>query len=432
MTTSTSTITGYGASWCCDCQRIKAFLDSHNVPYIWIDLEEHPEAQEIVERYNGGKRIIPILVLPDGTVLAQPSDSALAAKLGLPLAPEPQPDEKVRKLIIIGSGPAGYTAALYAARANLHPIVYAGYLYGGQLTLTTEVENYPGFRNGIMGPALMADMRAQAERFGAEMRDRDVTAVDFSNRPFKVVSETEDELSEAVIVATGASAKWLGIPGEEQYRGLGVSSCATCDGFFFRGKRMVVVGGGDVAMEEAIFLSRFADELTVIHRRDSLRASHAMLQRARSNPKIRFLFDTVVDEVLGETDPATGRAKVTGVRIRDVKSGEEQILQTDAVFVAIGHQPNTAIFQGQMPLDEREYAVSIDPAGTATAVDGVFVAGDVRDHRYRQAVTAAADGCKAAMDAERWLEKHGVPVDRTGEVYEGPFQASAKLAASPS
>lgn len=423
MTTSTPTITGYGASWCADCRRVRAFLDQHHVPYTWTDLEEHPEAQEVVERYNDGKRSIPTIVLGDGSVLSEPSNAELATKLGLPLVAEPDADEKVRKLIIIGSGPAGYTAALYAARASLRPLVYTGYVHGGQLTLTTDVENYPGFQDGIMGPALMAEMRAQAERFGAEMRDRDVSAVDFSRRPFRVVSEGEEEYAEAVIVATGASAKWLGIPGEEQYRGFGVSSCATCDGFFFRGKRIVVVGGGDVAMEEAIFLSRFASELTVIHRRDTLRASKAMQQRALANPKIRFVYDTVVDEVLGETDAATGTSRVTGVRVRNVKTGQQEIQGTDAMFVAIGHQPNTAIFQGQLPLDEREYALSVDPAGTATAVDGVFVAGDVRDHRYRQAVTAAGDGCKAAMDAERWLEEHGVSVDHTGEVYAGPIEA---------
>jgi thioredoxin reductase (NADPH) len=422
-TTSTTTITGYGASWCADCRRAQAFLDQHHVPYTWVDLEEHPEAREIVERYNDGKRVIPTIVLPDGSVVSEPSNEKLAEKLGLPLAADPEPEGRARKLIIIGSGPAGYTAALYAARANLHPLVYAGYLAGGQLTLTTDVDNYPGFQDGIMGPMLMAEMRAQAERFGAEIRDRDVTAVDFSRRPFKVVSEDEEEYAEAVIVATGASAKWLGVPGEEQFRGLGVSSCATCDGFFFRGKRIVVVGGGDVAMEEAIFLSRFASELTVIHRRDTLRASKTMQQRALANPKIHFVFDTVVDEVLGETDAATGISRVTGVQARNVKTGEQRVLGTDAVFVAIGHEPNTAIFQGQLPLDEREYAQSTDPVGTATAIDGVFVAGDVRDHRYRQAVTAAGDGCKAAMDAERWLEEHGVAVDHTGEVYGGPVEA---------
>ncbi|PZS01386.1 MAG: thioredoxin-disulfide reductase, partial [Chloroflexi bacterium] len=260
---------------------------------------------------------------------------------------------------------------------------------------------------------------AQAERFGAEFRDRDVTAVDFSSRPFKIVAEDEAECAQTVIVATGANAKWTGAPGEERFRGMGVSSCATCDGFFFRGKRITVVGGGDVAMEEALFLSRFATELTVVHRRDTLRASKAMQERALANEKIRFIWDSVVEEVLGEARPETGRDRVTGVRLRNVKTGKARVHETDALFVAIGHSPNTEIFQGQIPLDERGYAVAADAEGTATAVDGVFVAGDVRDHRYRQAVTAAGDGCKAAMDAERWLEERGVEVDPTHQVYAG-------------
>lgn len=327
--------------------------------------------------------------------------------------------DNTKKLIIIGSGPAGYTAALYAARANLNPLVYTGTQYGGQLMLTTDVENYPGFESGIMGPDLMMAMRAQAERFGAEMRDREVTEVDFSKRPFRVVADDEVEHAGAVIVATGASAMWLGVPGEEELRGRGVSSCATCDGYFFRNKRMVVVGGGDVAMEEAIYLSHLASDVTVIHRRDTLRASKAMADRALNNPKITFMWDTVVDEVLGDTDPTSGAARVTGLRTRNVKTDEEKTIETDALFVAIGHQPNTAIFQGKIPLDQRGYAVAADAEGTATEVPGVFVAGDVRDYRYRQAVTAAGDGCKAALDAERWLEAHGVPVDHAGEVYAG-------------
>lgn len=324
-----------------------------------------------------------------------------------------------RNVIIIGSGPSGYTAALYAARANLKPLVYAGYQAGGQLMLTSDVENYPGFSDAIMGPALMAEMRAQAERFGAEMRDRDVTAVDFTQRPFKISSEDEVEYAESVIVATGAAAKWLDVTGEDEYRGYGVSSCATCDGFFFRGRRIVVVGGGDVAMEEAIFLSRFASELTVIHRRDTFRASKTMQQRAQANPKIKFLLDTVVDEVLGTTDPETKVSKVTGLKIRNVHTGAQDVFPTDAIFVAIGHHPNTGVFEGQLPLDERGYAVTLDGDGTATAIDGVFVAGDVRDHRYRQAVTAAGDGAKAAMDAERWLEDQGIQIELTGETYPG-------------
>lgn len=326
--------------------------------------------------------------------------------------------DEVRKLVIIGSGPSGYTAAVYAARANLSPLVYAGYQYGGQLMLTTDVENYPGFEHGIMGPDLMQNMRAQAERFGAELRDTEVTEVDFSRRPFKITAGKEITYADAVIVSTGASALWLDVPGEETYRGFGVSSCATCDGAFFRNRKIVVVGGGDVALEEANFLTRFASELTIIHRRDTLRGSKAMQDRAFANKKISFMWDTVVEEVLGEKN-AAGIAKTTGLRVKNVKTGEEQIVPTDALFVAIGHKPNTDIFAGKLPLDERGYAVAIDPEGTATAIPGVFVAGDVRDYRYRQAITAAGEGCKAAMDAERWLEEHGVEVDLEGEVYAG-------------
>ena len=327
--------------------------------------------------------------------------------------------DDVKKLVIIGSGPSGYTAALYAARASLDPVIYAGYQYGGQLMLTTEVENYPGFEHGIMGPELMDGMRKQAARFGAELRDREVTEVDFSRRPFKIVSDDETVYAQAVIVSTGASAIWLGVPGEEKYRGFGVSSCATCDGAFFRNRKIVVVGGGDTAIEEATFLTRFASELTVIHRRDSLRASKAMQARAFANPKISFMWDTAVEEVLGEVNPANGVSRTTGLRVRNLKTGEQSTVQTGALFVAIGHKPNTEIFKGQIPLDAQGYAVGIDGEGTATTVDGVFVAGDVRDHRYRQAVTAAGDGCKAALDAERWLEDQGVEVDRSGEIYAG-------------
>ena len=417
MTKIATPITVYSASWCPYCVRAKRFLDRNRVPYTLIDLDENPNAKKIVRQYNNGKEIIPTIVFPDSSVLVAPSDLELGVKLGMRDRSAHTDDRLVRPVIIVGSGPAGYTAALYAARANLRPLVYAGYEYGGQLTLTTEVENYPGFDQGILGPALMAQMRAQAERFGAEMRDRDVTEVDLSQRPFKVVADDEVEFAEAVIVATGASAKWLGVPGEEQYRGYGVSSCATCDGFFFRGKRIVVIGGGDVALEEALFLTRFASELTVIHRRDTLRASKAMQQRAFANETIRFIWDTVVEEVVGGSVPGSSVPQVTGLRTRNLETGEERIVETDALFVAIGHQPNTTVFQGQIPLDERGYARAVDAEGTATAVDGVFVAGDVRDHRYRQAVTAAGDGAKAAIDAERWLEARGVEIDHAGETY---------------
>ncbi|HTX58655.1 MAG TPA: thioredoxin-disulfide reductase [Verrucomicrobiae bacterium] len=301
----------------------------------------------------------------------------------------------MESVIIIGSGPAGLTAAVYAARANLRPLVLAGGLYGGQLMLTTEVENYPGFPEGIMGPDLMMRFREQAERFGARIENVDVTSVDFSRQP--LVVRTPDDAFEAktVIVSTGASARWLGVPGEERLRGRGVSTCATCDGAFFRDKHIVVNGGGDSAMEEALFLTRFGHKVTVIHRRDALRASKIMGERALAHAKIDFLWNTVIEEAYGETH-------LTGLRLRNVRDGSAYDFDADALFIAIGHTPNTAIFDGQLDLDEKGYIASAD--GTSTNVEGVFVAGDVHDVRYKQAVTAAASGCKAAMDAEKYLE----------------------------
>ena len=306
----------------------------------------------------------------------------------------------MERVIIIGSGPAGLTAAVYAARANLRPLVLAGGLYGGQLMLTTEVENYPGFPEGIQGPDLMIRFREQAERFGARIENVDVTSVDFGKRPHIVRTSEEQYEAETVIVATGASAQWLDVPGEERLRGRGVSSCATCDGAFFRDKGIVVVGGGDSAAEEALFLTRFGRQVTLIHRRDRLRASKIMADRMHAREKIGFLWNTVVEEVLGETH-------VTGLRLRNVQDGSTYDFETDSLFVAIGHTPNTEIFAGQLDLDARGYIVS--PDGTATNVDGVFVAGDVNDHRYRQAVTAAGAGCRAAMDAEKYLEAMEFP-----------------------
>ena len=301
----------------------------------------------------------------------------------------------MERIVIIGSGPAGLTAAVYAARANLQPLVLAGGLYGGQLMLTTEVENYPGFPDGIMGPDLMIKFREQAERFGARIENVDATSVDFSRKPFVVRTADEEYHAKTVIVATGASARWLEIPGEEKLRGRGVSTCATCDGAFFREKHIVVVGGGDSAMEEALFLTRFGRKVTVIHRREGLRASKIMAERAHSHEKIDFVWNTVVDEVLGETH-------MTGLRLRNVHDGSTMEYESDALFIAIGHTPNTSIFQGQLDLDDAGYIVS--PDGSSTSVDGVFVAGDVNDLRYKQAITAAGAGCKAAMDAERYLE----------------------------
>ena len=301
----------------------------------------------------------------------------------------------VRDLIIIGGGPAGYTAALYAARANLAPLVIEGFNWGGQLMITSDVENYPGYPDGVMGPEMMAEFRRQAERFGTEFVTDDVTRVDFSERPFRVWVEGEEHKARTVIVATGASARWLGLPGEQQFQGRGVSACATCDGAFFRDKKLIVVGGGDTAMEEAAFLTRFASKVTVVHRRDEFRASQIMLDRARANDKIEFLPNTVIEEILGD-------GKVETVRLRDVETDETWDLPVDGVFVAIGHDPNTKLFVDQLDHDDAGYLVTT-PGTTETNVRGIFAAGDVQDHTYRQAVTAAGSGCMAALDAERLL-----------------------------
>jgi thioredoxin reductase (NADPH) len=307
-------------------------------------------------------------------------------------------DVDVRNVVIIGSGPAGYTAALYAARANLRPLVLKGIEAGGQLMLTTEVENYPGFPEGVLGPELMELMEKQAARFDAEMLHQSVSRVDLSQRPFRIWSGDEEFLARTVIVATGASARMLRVPGEQRLLGHGVSTCATCDGFFFRGQDLVVVGGGDSAMEEALFLTRFATKVTVVHRRDELRASKIMQQRAFENEKIDFAWDSVVDEILGD-------GQVSGVRVKNVKTGRATDLATGGVFVAIGHIPNTGVFEGQ--LDMTGGYVLVKEPTSATSVAGVFAAGDVVDFTYRQAVTAAGMGCKAAMDAERFLEAEG-------------------------
>jgi thioredoxin reductase (NADPH) len=303
-----------------------------------------------------------------------------------------------RDVIILGSGPAGYTAAIYAARANLKPLMFTGLQPGGQLTITTEVENYPAFPEGIQGPELMEKFRAQAARFGTEIVDAMVERVDFSRRPFRVWSDGVEHEARSVIVATGASAMLLGIPGEQQFMGFGVSACATCDGFFFKGKRVIVVGGGDTALEEATFLTRFCSEVVVIHRRDALRGSKIMQERARANPKIRFVWNSEIAEVTGVKD-----RNVTGVKLRDTRTGALTEVAIDGVFVAIGHKPNTEFLQGQLPLDPKGY-VQVKPGTSYTTVEGVFAAGDVHDSVYRQAVTAAGSGCMAAIDCERWLE----------------------------
>ena len=307
----------------------------------------------------------------------------------------------IRNVVIIGSGPAGYTAALYAARANLSPLVFTGLQPGGQLTITTDVENYPGFENGVLGPEMMEVFRRQAERFGAEVVFDQVERVDLSQRPFRVQASSSGEvLARTLIVATGASAKWLGLESEKTFGGHGVSACATCDGFFFRGKVVAVVGGGDTAMEEANFLTRFGEEVTIVHRRDEFRASKIMLDRCRANPKIKWITSAVIEDVYDAE-----KGYVTGVKLKNVKTGETWVQEVDGLFLAIGHIPNTKPFVGQIELDADGYIVS--HGGARTSVPGVFHAGDVQDRVYRQAITAAGAGCMAAIEAERFLEAEG-------------------------
>jgi thioredoxin reductase (NADPH) len=300
-------------------------------------------------------------------------------------------------VIIIGSGSAGYTAAIYACRAGRKTLILAGSIPGGQLMITSDVENFPGFPEGVLGPELMEKLRRQAEKFGPEIIYDDVSFVDFSSKPFKVVAGGKSYEGKSVIIATGANAKWLGLPSETKFRGRGVSSCATCDGFFFKGKDVVTVGGGDTAMEEASFLANITNSVTVVHRRDALRASKIMQERATANPKIHFVWDSTVKEI-------TGDDKVTGVQLHNLKSGKDSHVKAEGVFVAIGYDPNTAFLKGKVELDSQGYVVT--RRDTETSVPGVFAAGDVRDHKYRQAVTAAADGCKAAIDADRFLAEH--------------------------
>jgi thioredoxin reductase (NADPH) len=335
---------------------------------------------------------MPVINIGSAPIAAQPA-------IGGPATAAGDPGRTESKLIIVGSGPAGLTAAIYAARANLEPIVLGGTTPGGQLMLTSDVENYPGFPDGIQGPELMALFRAQAERFGTVVHDVDIDRVDLSERPFRLWARGVEYRAEAVIVSTGASAMWLGLDSETRLRGRGVSACATCDGFFFRDREIGVVGGGDTAFEEATYLTRFASKIHLLHRRDGFRASKIMVDRAKRNPKIEIHTNAAIDEVLGDE-------KVTGVKLRDTASGKITEMPLEGLFIAIGHRPNTDAFRDWLDVDDKGYLVVHDK--TNTKIEGVFVAGDVHDHRYRQAVTAAGDGCMAAIDAERWLESQGI------------------------
>lgn len=312
---------------------------------------------------------------------------------------------KIHNVIIIGSGPAGYTAALYNGRANLEPLLFAGLMPGGQLMITTDVENYPGFPDGVMGPEMMELFRKQCERFGTTIIQDEITRVDFSSQPFRLWSGDTEYQARAVIISTGASAKWLGLESEVTFGGFGVSACATCDGFFFRDKEVMVVGGGDTAMEEANYLTRMCAKVILVHRRDEFRASKIMVDRVLANPKVEVIYNSAIDEILGEAGPPK---KVTGVRLRDTVTGELTDRPIAAVFIAIGHKPNSDLFQGILEMDEAGYLQPLSGSMTRTKIPGVFLAGDVADHTYRQAITAAGSGCMAAIDAERFLESQGM------------------------
>jgi thioredoxin reductase (NADPH) len=391
------TIEMYTKTWCPYCDRAKSLLTSKGQEWSEIDVEnDSAHADEMIER--SGRRTVPQIFIGDRHVGGFDELQALedAGELDALLGRVHREAEvEHRRVVIVGSGPAGYTAAIYTGRAELEPVVIAGLQFGGQLMLTTDVENYPGFPEGVTGPEMMDLFQKQAERFGAQVFMEDAIEIDTSRRPFFVRTAERSFTADALIIATGASAKWIGIESEQRLQNKGVSACATCDGALFRNKPMAVVGGGDTAMEEALFLTRFATKVTVVHRRDELRASKIMQERALAHEKIEFAWNSVVDEILGDDF-------VTGVRLKDVKSGETREIPLEAVFVAIGHKPNTDLLQGQIELDDVGY-IKAEAGSSRTNVEGVFACGDAMDPIYRQAVTAAGSGCMAAIDAERWL-----------------------------
>jgi thioredoxin reductase (NADPH) len=392
----------YSKSWCPSCDRAKALLREKGQSWTEIDIEEQDGRRvEMIERSR--RSTVPQIWIGDRHVggfddLAElERRGELDALLGR--TKEPLRAAERVKLLIIGSGPAGYTAAIYTGRAELRPVMLAGLSFGGQLMLTTDVENYPGFPSSVAGPEMMELFQRQAERFGTTVINEDATQVDLSQRPFRVETEERAFLADALIIATGASAKWIGLPSEQRLMNRGVSACATCDGALYRGKPMAVVGGGDTAMEEALFLTRYGTQVTVIHRRDQLRASKIMQERAKKNEKIEFLWNSAVEEVLGDDF-------VTGLRVKNLQTGALSTLPVEALFIAIGHEPNTALFRGQLELDDVGY-LKVEAGTTRTRVPGVFACGDAMDPIYRQAVTAAGTGCMAAIDCERWLAEHG-------------------------
>jgi thioredoxin reductase (NADPH) len=399
-------VTIYSKSWCPYCEQAKRLLGSKGQTWTEIDVEAEPERRaEMIRR--SGRSTVPQIWIGDRHVggfdelatleRAGELDPMLGGGVARAAA---HPEAEHVKVLVVGSGPAGYTAAIYAARAELAPVMLAGLQFGGQLMLTTEVENYPGFPESVTGPALMEQLQQQAERFGTRLLFEDATRIDLSHRPFRVETAERAFRAEALILATGASARWLGLPSEKRLMNKGVSACATCDGALYRGKAMAVVGGGDTAMEEALFLTRYATRVTVIHRRDELRASKIMQDRALNHEKIEFLWNSVVEEVCGDEF-------LTGARVRNLVTGETRELPVEALFVAIGHQPNTELLRGQLELDGVGY-VKVEPGTTRTSVEGAFACGDVMDPIYRQAVTAAGTGCMAAIDAERWLAGQGI------------------------
>jgi thioredoxin reductase (NADPH) len=399
----------YSKDFCPFCTRAKALLERKGVEYTEIDVIADPEMEQEMIRRSGGRTTAPQIFIDGHHVGGSDDLHELDANGELdPLLHRSAESEEpiggqqveVHEVVILGSGPAGLTAAIYCARANLKPVVVEGLSAGGQLMNTTDVENYPGFPEGIMGPEMMDRFRKQAERFGALFEPGDAVKVDFSSKPFGVWTDSKELRARAVIIATGASPRTLGIPGEEEYAGRGVSYCATCDGFFFRDQEIVVVGGGDSAMEEALFLAKFGSRVSIIHRRDQLRASKIMGDRALAHEKIEMVWDSVPEEVVGDGQ------KVTAIKVRNVKTGEVAERPCGGFFVAIGHTPNTALFENVLPFDDQDYLLA--KSNTAmTEIPGVFMAGDVHDHVYRQAITAAGAGCKAAIECERWLESEG-------------------------